>query len=200
MIAGYACAGNAGNVFPATDFKGNRHLAIPACITERASRTCHDARAVMHVGIADPRWQGKRSWHSRHMGNPQMYVSGKRPITENIYLLPLFYHQAWCFLQYHMFSFVNKVYFQCIAPLSSFDNSHGGGGLLNIKMPPCQYRNPHVKDKTVWCYRVIFNLGIPLPGKTVCETGPWTQLRRESDWSSKFQWNIYDNSLLCNLG
>ena len=23
-IAGYACAGNAGNVFPATDFKGNR--------------------------------------------------------------------------------------------------------------------------------------------------------------------------------
>ena len=32
-IAGCACAGNAGNVFPATDFKGNRGLAIPACIT-----------------------------------------------------------------------------------------------------------------------------------------------------------------------
>ena len=35
-----SCAGNAGNVFPATDFKGNRKLAIPACITARACRTC----------------------------------------------------------------------------------------------------------------------------------------------------------------
>ena len=42
-IAGCACTGNAGNVFPAIDFKGNRKLAIPACITERASRTCRDA-------------------------------------------------------------------------------------------------------------------------------------------------------------
>ena len=30
-IASCACAGNAGNVFPATDFKGNRLLAIPVC-------------------------------------------------------------------------------------------------------------------------------------------------------------------------
>ena len=36
-IAGCACAGNAGNVFLATNFKGNRWLAIPACITPRAS-------------------------------------------------------------------------------------------------------------------------------------------------------------------
>ena len=42
-IAGCACAGNAGNVFPATDFKENRWLAIPTCITARASRTCRDA-------------------------------------------------------------------------------------------------------------------------------------------------------------
>ena len=42
-IAGCVCAGNAGNVFPATDFKGNRQFAIPACITARASRTCRDA-------------------------------------------------------------------------------------------------------------------------------------------------------------
>ena len=42
---GCACAGNAGNgsVFPGTDFKGNLWLANPACITARASRTCHDA-------------------------------------------------------------------------------------------------------------------------------------------------------------
>ena len=34
-IACCACAGNAGNVFPVTNFKGNRYLAIPACITTR---------------------------------------------------------------------------------------------------------------------------------------------------------------------
>ena len=39
----------------------------------------HHARDVMHVGIANPRWRGKRSRHSRCMRNPQFYVSGKRP-------------------------------------------------------------------------------------------------------------------------
>ena len=39
----------------------------------------HDARAVMHVGIANPWWWWKRSWHSWHMRNPQFYVSGQRP-------------------------------------------------------------------------------------------------------------------------
>ena len=42
-IAGCACTGNAGNVFPATNFKGNRLLAILAFITARASRTWLDA-------------------------------------------------------------------------------------------------------------------------------------------------------------
>ena len=42
-IAGCACAGNTRNVFPATDFKGNRQLASPACITTRASCRCRDA-------------------------------------------------------------------------------------------------------------------------------------------------------------
>ena len=69
-IAGCACTGNAGNVFPATNFNRNRLLMIPACIT---------ARAVMHVGIANPRWRGK---HSRRMRNPNFYVSGKRPIDK----------------------------------------------------------------------------------------------------------------------
>ena len=36
-------AGCAGNVFLATDVKGNRYLAIPACNTARVSRTCCDA-------------------------------------------------------------------------------------------------------------------------------------------------------------
>ena len=34
----------------------------------------------MHVGIANPRWRGKRSLHSRLMCNPQFCVSGKRPM------------------------------------------------------------------------------------------------------------------------
>ena len=42
-IVDCACAGNAGNIFPSTDFKWNRQLAIPACITARAWRTCRDA-------------------------------------------------------------------------------------------------------------------------------------------------------------
>ena len=45
-IVGCIWAENAGNVFPATpatDFKGNCYLVIPACITARASRTFRDA-------------------------------------------------------------------------------------------------------------------------------------------------------------
>ena len=44
--------------------------------------TVRDARAVMYVGIANLRWQGKRSRHSRRMRNPQFYVSGKRPMSQ----------------------------------------------------------------------------------------------------------------------
>ena len=44
--------------------------------------TC--ATPVMHVGIANPWWRGKRSRHSWRMRNPQFYVSGKRPIRCHI--------------------------------------------------------------------------------------------------------------------
>ena len=44
-----------------------------------ASRHVRHARAVMHVGIANPRWRGKRSRHSRRMRNPQCYVFSKWP-------------------------------------------------------------------------------------------------------------------------
>ena len=64
-IVGCACTGNAGNVFSATDFKGNRQLAIPA----------------LHVGISNQQWRGKRSRHSRSMRNPQFYVSVKRSMA-----------------------------------------------------------------------------------------------------------------------
>ena len=39
-IMGSTCAEN---VFPATSYKGNRYLAIPACITARAWRKCREA-------------------------------------------------------------------------------------------------------------------------------------------------------------
>ena len=46
----------------------------------KRSRHMRHARAVMHVGIANPRWRGNGSRHSRRMRNPQFYVSGKRPM------------------------------------------------------------------------------------------------------------------------
>ena len=76
-IAGCTCTGNAGNVFSDTYFKGNRWFVIPACITARSWR-----QAVMHVVIANPRWRGKRSRHSRRTRNLQFHVSGKRPMVE----------------------------------------------------------------------------------------------------------------------
>ena len=44
------------------------------------------ARAVMHVGIANPGRRGKRSRHSRRMRDPQCYVSGKRPMSRMCWL------------------------------------------------------------------------------------------------------------------
>ena len=55
-----------------------------SCRSRHASRHVHDARAVMHVGIANPRWPGKRS---RRMRNPRFYVSGKRPIDREMFTL-----------------------------------------------------------------------------------------------------------------
>ena len=55
-IMGCACAGNARNVsMPLTSKK----------TTSQRSRLA--SRHVIRVGIADPRWQGKRSRHSRRM-------------------------------------------------------------------------------------------------------------------------------------
>ena len=76
-IAGCACPGNAGNVFPAT--AGERFC--------HASRHVRDARAVMHTGIAICgvlwcRSRRKRPQHSRRMCNPQSCVSGKKTTTK----------------------------------------------------------------------------------------------------------------------
>ena len=74
-IAGCACAGNAGNVFP----------------PPRVSNTdMHHGTCVTHVpwclpgsltsGFLWSRGRGKRSRHSWRMRNPQFYVYGKRPM------------------------------------------------------------------------------------------------------------------------
>ena len=47
-----ACGRNARNVFPATDLKGNRYLAIQACITACASRTSRNACRDRFTAVA----------------------------------------------------------------------------------------------------------------------------------------------------
>ena len=45
--------------------------------------------SYVHVWIANPRWRGKRSRHSRCMHNPQFYVSGKRPMILFLQIITL---------------------------------------------------------------------------------------------------------------
>ena len=72
-----------GTFSPAADFKGNRWLAIPTCITARAWRTCRDAcrdRLPAVTGKTFPAFPAH--------AHPQICVSGKRPIDCRQYLLP----------------------------------------------------------------------------------------------------------------
>ena len=63
---------------PTAEFKGNRWLAIPACITARAWRTCRDAcrdRLPAVTGKTFPAFPAH--------AHPQFCVSGKRPIDRH---------------------------------------------------------------------------------------------------------------------
>ena len=51
--------------------------------SRHASRHVRDARAVMHVGIAHPRWRGKRSRHSRRMRTHNFAYLARGPWTLN---------------------------------------------------------------------------------------------------------------------
>ena len=68
-IAGCACAGNAGNVFPSHWLQ----LAIPTCITARAWRTCRDACQDRLPAVAGKTFPA----FPAHV-HTQFYVSGKR--------------------------------------------------------------------------------------------------------------------------
>ena len=76
QIAGCAWAGNVGNVFPTTDFKGNCKLTIPVCIRACASRTCYDACRDCLPAVA-----GKTFPAFPAHAHPQCYISGERPMV-----------------------------------------------------------------------------------------------------------------------
>ena len=70
--------GMSGTISPAADFKENRYLAIPTCITARAWRTCRDAcRDRLHA-VA-----GKTFLAFPAHAHPQFNVSGKRPMGQS---------------------------------------------------------------------------------------------------------------------
>ena len=57
-------------------FDYTRNSSMPFVYWMKVLNNC----AVMHVGIANPQWRGKRSLHTWRMRNLQYYVSGKRPM------------------------------------------------------------------------------------------------------------------------
>ena len=64
--------------------------------SRHASRHVRHARAVMHIGVANPRWRGKRPRHSRRMRNLQFYVIGKRPMELCFSFWCWSCHFVWC--------------------------------------------------------------------------------------------------------
>ena len=66
-------------------FPRHRGLAIPTCNTSCVTHMQWCMPWSLTSGFFWSRWRGKRSRHSRRMGNPQFYVSGKRPMpTEKV--------------------------------------------------------------------------------------------------------------------
>ena len=111
---------------------------------------CH-ARAVMHVGIANPRWRGKWSRHPRRMRNPQFYVSGKRPMATNYYM------NRWrvntgikC-----KWSVTRNVWIKALI-LSMFTESTENFNLARLKMISCLSRCDDIIRCISQCF--IFNL------------------------------------------
>ena len=84
-IAGCACGGNAGNVFPPTTGLQSRHASRHVC----DSLLWCMLRSLTR-GFLWCQWLAKGSRHSRSMHKPQFCASGKRPIERsmNIRSLP----------------------------------------------------------------------------------------------------------------
>ena len=80
------CAGNAGNVFPATA------VSDPDIHHGTCREACRDRWLTVSFEIGDGE---KRSRHSRCMRNPQLYVSGKRPMGPNVTQIPIYVQQEY---------------------------------------------------------------------------------------------------------
>ena len=78
-IVGCASAGNAGNVSPPPRVS-DPDIHHDICVTHVPWCT----PGSLTSGFLWSRWRGKLSRHSRHMSNPQLYVSGKRPMERNM--------------------------------------------------------------------------------------------------------------------
>ena len=78
-IVGCACVGNAGNVSPPPRISdpdmqhGTCVTHVPWCMT-----------GSLTSGVLWSRWRAKRFRHSRCMRTPQFYVSGKRPMIQQL--------------------------------------------------------------------------------------------------------------------
>ena len=90
-IAGCTCPGNARNVFPPSQVSDPNvhHVAcvthVPWCMPGSFS------------GFLWSRWREKRSRHSRRLRNPQVYVSGKRPMLCGVVAVTIVVtHNAHC--------------------------------------------------------------------------------------------------------
>ena len=78
-IVGCACAGNAGNVSPPPRLS-DPDMHHGTCVTRVSWCMSGSLSSRFHLS----RWRGKRSRHSRRMRNPQVCVSGRRPMTRII--------------------------------------------------------------------------------------------------------------------
>ena len=100
-IAGCACSGNAGNVLPRRRLLRRPLLAIPACITARASRTCRDACRFRSPALAGKNVPGipgacapaiLRIWQEAH-------ASEATPVNTD---LKLWYRNLYTFYSGHL--------------------------------------------------------------------------------------------------
>ena len=153
---GCACAGNTGNVFPATAGKRSRH----------PSRHMRDARAVMHDEIVNEltwiRWRGKRSRHYRRMRNPQLCVSGKRPIvcyvvsveSRNLYQLLLsgfLKYDKWLLWRFDLLFWPkgNLATFHVIGSVPVFDDSIGTTQVRQLRYHHTEWPHIHLSSAAV---------------------------------------------------
>ena len=121
----------------------------------------HHGTCVTHVPWCRPgsltsgfrwsRWRGKRSRHSRHMHNPQFYVSGKRPIE-----YPSETHLKLKSLEN---SFVHNILFNCPIILKVCTEQDSITALLCTKFQNdrvSEYQVMRKRDFTIFGFKMSF--------------------------------------------